>query len=212
MPLCKWYGLSVLLAAGMSAAGQNCKDNAVFEVHNENVEITKKQAAEYRPGLRDYYVQDFNDAENVYLKAAISKRRRDEWLARWQDRSIPKCMVPVLDELAVIAKKTLPSYRPTGFTVRNAVDEKVLRDGVNDIANATVLGGGFRPGPWKIETRGNGIPRARYKHGMLYLKYSTTDDGFCRMVHVNLVQDYSGGGTYGGSRPLFIKTEPVGCP
>lgn len=212
MPLRKWSGLSVLLAAGISAAGQNCKGDAVFDIHNENVEITKKQAADYKPGLRDFYVRDFNDAENVYLKAALSKRRREAWFGRWKDPNFPKCMGPVLDELAVIAKKTLPSYRPTGFTARSAAEEKVLRDGVNDIANATVLGAGFRPGPWKIETRGNGIPRARFKHGMLYLKYSTTDDGFCRIVHVNLVQDYAGGGTYAGSRPLFIKTEPAGCP
>lgn len=212
MPVRKWALCSCLLAFGIPAVAQNCKGSPIFDIHNENVEITKKQAAEYKPGLRDFYVRDFNDAENVYLKAALSKRRRDEWFARWKDPSFPKCMGPVLDELAVIAKKTLPSYRPTGYTVRNAAEEKLLRDGVNDIANATVLGAGFLPGPWKIETRGNGIPRARFKHGMLYLKYANSDDGFCRIAHVNLLQDYSGGGTYAGSRPLFIKSEPAGCP
>lgn len=202
----------ILLALATSAFAQDdCESNPVFTIHNENAQITIKQAAEYRPGLRNYYVREFNDNQNIYLKAAISASRRQKWFEGWKDPSFPKCMGPVLDQLAAVARKTLPTYKPTGFPVRNAAEENLLRTAVNDIADAKPLGGGFTSTDWKIEHRGNGIPRLRYRNGMLYLKYPKLDDGFCRIVHVNLVQDYSGGGTYGATRAAFIKTEPAGC-
>jgi len=74
-------------AVAQAAAAQSCKSgDAVFRVHNDNIEITKKQAADYKPGARDYYVRDFNDNENLYLKAALSPSRRQEWLGRWKDQ------------------------------------------------------------------------------------------------------------------------------
>jgi hypothetical protein len=203
--------VSILLAAALPLAAQDCS-GPVVKIHLENVEKTKKQAADYKPGARNYYVSDFNDNENIYLKAALSPARRNKWLGRMKDSSFAGCMNPQLDELAAIARKTLPSYRPTGFTIRNAAEEQVLRTGVNDIANATVLGTGLAEADWRIEKLSNGIPKARYKHGMIYARFSTSDDGFCRIVHVNVVQDYAGGGTYAASRARFIKTEVAGCP
>ena len=202
----------ILTIAVVPALAQNCSDNPVFQIHNENVDVTKKQAAEYKPGLRNFYVRDFNDNQNIYLKAAISANQRREWFSIWKDPSVPKCLAPVLDELAAIARKTLPSYRPTGFNVRNAAEEALLRNAVTNIADLKVIAGGFTSNNWQIEHRGNGIPRLRYRNGMLYVKNPKHDDGFCRIVHVNLVQDYSGGGTYGATRPAFIKSEPAGCP
>lgn len=171
-----------------------------------------KQAANYKPGARNFYVSDFNDNENLYLKAALSPRRRKKWFDDMKNPVMAECMAVKLDELAAIARTTLPTYRPTGFTVRNSAEEKVLLTGVNDIAKAKVLGTGLADADWRIEKLRNGIPSARYKYGMIYARYSTSDDGFCRIVHVNIVQDYAGGGTYAASRARFIKTEPAGCP
>jgi len=200
-------------AVAQSPAAQSCKSgDAVFQVHSDNIEITKKQAADYKPGARDYYVRDFNDNENLYLKAALSPSRRQEWLGRWKDQRFVKCMGIALDELAAIAKKTLPSYRPSGHVVRNAAEERVLLTGVKDLAQATVIASGLASPSWKIEQNRRGIPVARFKHGMVYARYRSVDDGFCRIVYVNIVQDHAGGGTYGDSRAVYIKNEFAGCP
>lgn len=205
--------LAALCVAAPSAAAQSCKGgDAAFRVHNGNIETTKKQAADYKPGARDYYVRDFNDNENLYLKAALSPSRRQEWLGRWKDPKFVKCMNLALDELAVIAKKTLPSYRPSGHAVRNAAEERVLLTGVKDLAQATVISSGLASSSWKIEQNRRGIPVARYKHGMIYARVRGADDGFCRILYVNLVQDHAGGGTYGDSRAVYIKSEFAGCP
>ena len=203
--------VSILLAAALPLAAQDCS-TPFFQVHLENIEKTKKQAASYKPGARAFYVSDFNDNENIYLKAALSPARRKKWLGQMKAATVSACMDPKLDELAAIARTTLPSYRPTGFTIRNAAEEKLLLTGVNDIAKATILGTGLADADWRIEKLRNGIPSARYKYGMIYARYPTSDDGFCRIIHVNIVQDYAGGGTYAASRARFIKTEPAGCP
>jgi hypothetical protein len=204
--------IPVLLAMAVQAVAQTCADDPVFGVHKENLDITKKQAADYKPGARNYYVRDFNDSENIYLKAALSPARRKAWFERWKDPNFPKCMNPELDQLAAVAKKTLPSYKPTGFTVRNAGEEQLLRSAVNDIANAKVISSGMDAATWNIEKRSNGLPNARYKHGMIYARYPSLDDGYCRIIHVNIVQDYAGGGTYADSKARFIKSEFAGCP
>ena len=36
--------------------------------------------------------------------------------------------------------------------------------------------------------------------------------GEFEIVYVNVVQEYTGGGTYGPSKGRFIKSEPAGCP
>ena len=206
------FAVFLFCVVSIPGAGQKCADNVVFGVHKENVDITIKEAAEYKPGSRNYYVRDFNDSENVYLKAALSPKRRKEWLDRWQDRSVPPCIEPVLNQLAAVAKRTLPTYRPTGFPVRNAAEEKLLLTAINDISSGKVLGSGLTAADWEIQKRRNGIPDARFKRGMVYAKFATSDDGFCRIVHVNLIQDYAGGGTFAATKARFIKTEPAGCP
>jgi hypothetical protein len=44
------------------------------------------------------------------------------------------------------------------------------------------------------------------------VKGAQFDDGYCRIAYVNIIQDYSGGGSYGESRPNYIRAEPAGCP
>jgi hypothetical protein len=202
--------LSISFAAVLPLAAQQCSGIAI-SFHLENLEKTKKQAADYKPGTRDYYVRDFNDNENIYLKASLLPKRRKKWLVM-DDPAFAACMNPKLDELAAIARKTLPSYRPTGFTFRNAADEQLLRTEITDIGKATVFQSGFADADWRIDKLRNGIPSARYKRGMIYARFSTSDDGFCRIFHVNIVQDYAGGGTYAASSAQFIKTELAGCP
>jgi hypothetical protein len=115
-------------------------------------------------------------------------------------------MNPELEGLAAVAKKTLPSYKPTGFTVRNAAEEQLLRSAVNDIANAKVISSGMATATWNIEKRSNGIPNA-VQARMIYARYSNLDDGYCRIIHVNVVQDYlAAGHTPTAKRDLSSQT------
>lgn len=190
---------------------KNGCDGAVMGVYLDDIKKTHEQAAEFKPGLRDYYVQDFNDRKNKYLLAAISPSKRKEFFEdttpEW-----PRCVGPALDALNAVVKKTLPTYTPTGYNIRNPAEERVLRSGVTDLAQATVFKVGLASPNWLIEKDSYNFPTARYKYGMIWARYPSLDDGYCRIIYVNVVQDYAGGGTYGASYGNFIKSEPAGCP
>jgi len=190
----------------------NCSD-AFTQVHTENMEKTRKEAEEYRPGLRDYYVEDFNDNRNEYLRAAISPSKRQEWLTSHNiARESYPCFVPLFDAIAAAAKKTLPTYTPTGYNIRNAAEERLMLGQVNDISEGRVLKVGLFSTTWKIAKDDYNFPTSRFKYGLIWARYPKLDDGFCRIIYVNIVQDYAGGGTYGDSYGNFIKSEPAGCP
>jgi len=190
----------------------SCKGDAFFDIHNEDIDITKKEAAEYHPGLRDYYVQDFNDRQNIYLKAALSKSKRQDWMGEWKDEKMKRCIGTVLDELAVIAKKTLPSYSGPNYASHNLAEERLMLTEISDISEGKVLRSGIKEASWLIDKDSFNFPTARFKHGLVYVRYPNVDDGFCRVIYVNIIQDYAGGGTYAATYARFIKSEFAGCP
>src|SRR5436305_15183479 len=89
-------GAVVLLFVSLTPA-QSCKGDGVFDVLNEEIQKTIDDANSYKPGLRDYYVRDFNDDENIYLLAALSPTERADWLGKWQDAAMKKCFADRLD-------------------------------------------------------------------------------------------------------------------
>lgn len=199
-------------ASEPAKSADNCSD-AFTQVHTENMEKTRKEAEEYRPGLRDYYVEDFNDRRNEYLRAAISPSKRQEWLTSHNiDKASYPCFVPLFDAIAAAAKRTLPTYMPKGYNIRNAAEERLMLGQVTDISEAKVLKTGLFSTTWKIAKDEYNFPTSRFKYGMIWARYPNLDDGFCRIIYVNIVQDYAGGGTYGDSYGNFIKSEPAGCP
>ena len=193
-------------------AENNCNDGFT-QVHTEDMRKTLAQATEYRPGLRDYYVQDFSDRRNEYLRAAISPSQRKEWYEgknlKSEDRA---CFEPLFNQIAEAAKKTLPTYAPPAYRAGTPAELKMLRSGVTDLNQAAVFKVGLEGPNWRIAKDNYNFPTARFKYGLIWAKYPNIDDGFCRIIWVNLVQDYAGGGTYGASYANFIKSEPAGCP
>ncbi len=191
---------------------KDCSSDAVTGVHLANLEQTRKEAEEFRPGLRDYYVSTLNDRKNIYLEAALSSSRRKEWLEAWSGDFV-KCMEPALDGLAAVARKTLPGYTgPAGYTLGTPAEKRVLLSAIEDIAQAKVLKVGIKQANWLIDTNSLGIPTARYKHGVIWAQYPNRDDGSCRILWVNIKQDYAGGGTYGASYGYFVSRAFAGCP
>lgn len=186
-------------------------DKARIASIKEDMQTTLEQAKSFTAG-RGWYVEDFNDRRNEYLQAAISPSGRDEFKKKWGH--LFPCLEGLLNEIGTAAQKTLPLYRPVGYTVRNAAEEKLLRSAVTDLYQAKELGIGLLEAGWLIQKDDLEIPKYRYKHGMIYVQYpkSSTDDGYCRIIYVNIIQDYAGGGSYGTSYASFIKSQPAGYP
>jgi hypothetical protein len=191
-------------------AKKGCEDDIVFQVHNENITKTIEQALDYTAGSRDYYVQDFNDNHNEYLKAALSPSKRKEYIDRWKDPVLGKCFNDRLNALEAAAAKTIGSYKPIGYTLGTPAEKAALRAAVTDIAQATVHSVGIKDNTWKIVYNDLGIPRGRKKLGKLWLKYP--QNKYCTIVWANVWQPYAGGGTYGASERDFIAWEFAGCP
>lgn len=189
---------------------KGCEDDVVFQVHNENITKTIEDAANFRPGSRDYYVQDFNDGHNEYLKAALSPSKRKEYVDKWKDPVLGKCIDARLNDLEAAAAKTIGGYKPTGYTLGTPAEKAALRAAVTDIAQATVHSVGIKDNTWKIVYNDYGIPRGRKKLGKLWLKYP--HNKYCTIVWANVWQPYAGGGTYGASERDFIAWEFAGCP
>ena len=200
---------------GKAVAARDCNDNPLAEIHLKDLEKTRKEAEEFTPGLREYYVSTLSDSKNLYLEAALSPSAREEWLGRFRenDPTFEQCMKPALDALAAVARKTLPSYTgPAGYTPATPAEKSALLGAINDIGKAKVLKVGIKEASWLIDKNSLGIPDSRFKHGVIWAQYPNSDDGFCRIFWVNLVQDYAGGGTYRASRGNFVGRSYAGCP
>lgn len=183
----------------------------VYSIHYADAYKTLREAENYKPTARTYYVRELSDNRNEYLLAGISPKSREEWLGSHRTAEKDKhCMVPIFDELNAAAKRTLPKYRPRGYTHHD--DDDLIREiAKKEIPGATILESGVSSPTWEIEKLRNGTPRVRYKYGMAWVKSPSFDDGYCRIVYINVQQDYSGGGTFAESRGNFIKVEPAGC-
>lgn len=191
-------------------APKGCTSPA-FSFHYDSAYQTLREAEEYKPALRSYYVRQLSDRRNEYLLAGISPSARKEWLGshRIAEKDL-HCFVPLFDALGTAAARTLPKYRPRGYVHHD--EEELIRDAVKqEVADAEVLALGLQSADWSIEKLANGLPSSRYKYGMAWVKSPRFDDGYCRIAYVNLIQDYSGGGTWASSRAVFITTEPAGC-
>lgn len=192
-------------------AARDCHTDAVAQVHLGDLEKTRIEAEEFTPGLRGYYVSTLSDSKNLYLEAALSPKKRAEWLGKWPADFL-QCLTPALDGLAATAKKTLPGYTgPAGYTLGTPAEKKALQSAV-DLSGAKVLKVGLKQPNWLIDKNGLGIPNSRFRHGVIWAQYPNDDTGFCWIFWVNLIQDYAGGGTYGASYGSYISRAVAGCP
>lgn len=197
-----------------AAKGDQCASDWWVKTMAEDIAETRKEAEEFKPGMRDYYVSTLSDRQNKFLEAALSKSRRQDW---YKDANLDAvksgCMDKLLDDLAKVAHKTLPGYTgPAGYTLGTAAEKKLLLGAINDIAGAKVLKVGLKQPNWLIDKNDYGLPTARYKHGVIWAQYPNNDTGYCWIFWVNLLQDYSGGGTYGASYGNYISRAVAGCP
>ena len=182
-----------------------------MSVHYSDALKTLRDAENYKATARQYYVRELSDNRNEYLEAGISPKFRQGWFGDHRTAEKDRhCMSGIFDAIGTAAKRTLPKYRPRGYTHHE--DDALIKEiAKQKLPDASILEVGVSSSDWEIEKLRNGLPRVRYKYGMAWVKTPSADDGYCRIVYVNVQQDYSGGGTFGSSRGNYIKTEPAGC-
>jgi hypothetical protein len=184
-----------------------------YSVHYGDAYKTLREAEEFKPGLRDYYVRELSDRHNEYLDASISPTGRKEWFSSHKiAEKDQQCLSGLFDAIGAAAKRTLPNYRPRGYTHHDSGEESLMREAIKEeFPGAEVLGVGLKMANWEIEKHSNGIPSSRYKYGMVWLKSPAFEDGFCRIAYVNVVGDYAGGSSYADTKANYISVEPAGC-
>lgn len=208
--LATWIvGVVVLtLTAFTSAKAADC-EGGFYQVWNEDIQKTIDDVKSFTPS-RDYFVRDFDDDQNKYLKMALSDAERRDEEKGWADDATKKCVNDRLDELAAVASKAIGGYTPKGYTFGTPAEKNILKGAVDDISKATVFSVGLKSATWKIVKDDIGLPSERVRYGMIWAKYP--GEKYCTVVYVNLIQDYAGGGTYNTSEGRFISTEFAGCP
>ena len=104
---------------------------AAMSIHYADAYKTLRDAEEYKPGLRDYYVKELNDRRNEYFLASISANQRKEWVGShgFKDKDL-QCFLPIFEATNAAAKKTLPKYRPRGYTHHDSGEDELIREAV----------------------------------------------------------------------------------
>ncbi|MBL8952115.1 MAG: hypothetical protein JNK82_15135 [Myxococcaceae bacterium] len=186
---------------------------AFMSYHYGDAYKTLREVEEYRVGKSKRYVRELSDRRNEYLLAGISPSFRRDWLSSHKiEEKDQQCLVPLFDAIGAAAKVTLPKFHPRGYIHHESGEDKIIKNAIKEeLPDAEFIHVGVSSPQWNIEKLYNGLPSQRYKYGMAWVKSKTFDDGYCRIMYVNIVQDYTGGGNYGESRGNYISKEPAGC-
>lgn len=178
----------------------------------EEIAKAQKSVDEYTPEEKTYLV---SSGEYDWLVRAVSPKAREEWSKKWLTKPNERSKFnAALDALAASAAKKLPLYQanPKMYNFRNPTEEKMMKGTLENLASLKIFKIGLNQVNWLIDKNDLGIPTARYKHGMLWVRDASDDHAFCKIYYVNIIQDYAGGGTYGASYAKFTGGELAGCP
>jgi hypothetical protein len=148
-----------------------------------------------------------------YTGLALSTTDRAKWLK--DHKTGPNAKLDAAFEgLKASIVKRLPEHKaaPKSFAFHNVAEEKMMLGELRNIVGLKVFKSGLSEGSWLIDKNEYGLPTARYKHGAIYGRNPNAEDQFCRVWFVNIVQDYSGGGTYGASGTRYVGKSYVACP
>ena len=188
----------------------NCADNIWVSSHLEDIAKRQKEVESFTPD-RGWLI----NANNYdHLLFAVSPVAREKWLKDSNALDYKNCLASAFDRLAASAATKLPLYLPnTGaYAQHNAAEEKLMKSKISDIADHKIFYTGIQEPNWLIEKNEYGLPKHKYKHGMIWVRYTPNDHPYCRVYYINVIQDYAGGGTYGASYANFIEDKLFGCP
>lgn len=149
-----------------------------------------------------------------YLLYAVSPRARENWMK--DALEFKPNLDPALDALTAAAAKKLPAYLPlsAAFQFRDPVAEKLLMNYFKNAATVKVHRIGLDTAGWQIQKDNYGVlPSYRYKTAYAYVRDSSDDHAYCRVVWATIKQDYAGGGRYSTETYRSSAREDLyGCP
>ena len=177
-----------------------------------DIAIAQKAVDAYTPEEKTYLVRD---GEYNWLLRAVSPSERE----KWNKKSLKKPgdlqkFNDALDVLAASVAKKMPLYQanPKIYNFHNAAEEKMMKEELENPATTKIYKIGLNQNSWLISKNDYGLPTSRYKNGMIWLRDPANDHPYCKIYYVNIIQDYSGGGTYGASYAEYVGGELAGCP
>jgi hypothetical protein len=194
---------------------QALPDSPAYRMWFDELQEAVKEAESYTPNS-DRAIYTYSGKYDWGL-LAVSASARNEWfddIAEWRKANPRNGFDAAFDKLAALLAKHMPAFKGSlaNYKFRNPAEEKVLKTAFEDITRWQIYSYGIRESNWLIEKNDIGIPNARYKHAVFYLRDKKGDHPYCYLTFVNIIQDYSGGGTYAASRARFIEDQLVGCP
>lgn len=189
-----------------------------YKLYLDDLEATVKTAEEYTSNS-DRAIYTYSERYDWGLIAVSPSARNDSILgnsefAAWRKANPKNRWDVALDKLAALLAKNMPTFKGglANYKFRNPADEKVLKTVFEDITQYQIYSYGIKQSSWLIEKSDYGLPNARYKHAVFYLKDKKGDHPYCYLTYVNIIQGTAGGGTYAASRARFIEDQLVGCP
>jgi hypothetical protein len=151
-----------------------------------------------------------------HLLNAVSPSAREKWLTGAKALEYKDCpnLVTAFDKLSASAAQKIPLFIPNtrAYAIHNPIEEKLMKSKINNLTDHKIHYIGIKQASWLIDKNSLGIPTSRYKHGMVWARYTPNDHPYCRIYYINIIQDYAGGGTYGASYGYFVRDELAGCP
>ena len=188
----------------------NCAGNIWVESHLGDIAKRQKEVDSFTPD-RGWLVGSNNYDHLLY---AVSPVAREKWLTGSNALDYKNCLASALDKLAASAAVKLPLFLPNTkiYAQHNAAEEGLMKSKIDNLADHKIFYIGIEEPNWLIDKNEYGLPKSRYKHGMVWVRYTPNDHPYCRVYYINVIQDYAGGGTYGASYGYFVEDKLFGCP
>ena len=179
-------------------------------------DIGKAQAEVDRYTPADFLYLVSAGANSEELLYAVSPKARAEFTKKvLKNEDSRKEFNAAWDKLAAAVAKKIPQYKPSAdrFKFRYPAGEKLLMDYFKTPSTLKILRIGTDTTGWDIQKDSGNFPSYRYKDVSVYLRDSTDDFPYCKVVTARVKQDYAGGGTYNAKIYRSSASEEiVGCP
>ena len=209
-----WYDIAANRAEYLPCAlGErqtlDVKDSPWLRAHRDGIAKVMQAVSEYDPATK---ISMGSDSE--YAHYAVSQKTRADWLKEKNALAFKEEIDRLLKPLEEGLAKKLPTFFPKmeKYAVRSPAEEALMKRVLTNPARYKIFKIGLAQSAWKIDKGVLGIPDARYKNGVIYLRDTQADHPYCYATYVNVIQDYAGGGRYAASRSALVLDELVACP
>jgi hypothetical protein len=198
-----------------SSSGLSSIDNARIQIYLEEIKKVQKDVENYVNGSGDYLVYVYGDS-NI-LEKAISPKARAAYVEKVKSIDPQGKLNAELDKLAQMIDEPMRKYLPNenSFQFKKPAEIAMMKDLLSseDLSIHKIVV--YSP-DWNITSNSYGLPVNRFKYGYVWAKDNNSDQPYCVRYELKIIQQYSGGGTYGASfawKDYDSRAKSVwGCP